>query len=157
MALSDMKDRFRYLLGLCATDRALGELPDIIDELGGGGGSSSVLPQKIVQRIADEDDYNLTTDDLGKHLFVISDLTLRVPPDDVTDFEIGTIITIVSGQEDITVYPMEVDGGGAGILCVGIGITDASLWAVPSLSMATLMKVGPNVWYLSGPGISDDS
>ncbi len=61
---------------------------------------------------------------------------------------------LISGSDSLRVYPTNSEGGQCQIY--GVGFENPSIWFLPARSMATLIKVDNNVWYLSGYGLQDD-
>jgi hypothetical protein len=99
--------------------------------------------------------YTLTLSDAGKHIYKNDGdgYGVEVPTDASVPFEIGTTITIVSGNGWTYIYP--VDGMTTEVWGAGYNQTSTSFY-IPNNSMATLLKIGTDKWMLSGAGLAID-
>lgn len=114
--------------------------------VGRGGEESTTIPQ-----LAKDEDFTLTLDEAGKHLYHTSGSThtYTIPANSSVAFPIGTVVTFVAGS-----------GSGN----VSIAITSDTLRLAGSSStgtrtlaangMATAIKVASTVWHINGVGIS---
>lgn len=110
------------------------------------------LPQNIQSSFAN---YTLTLSDAGKHIYKDDGdgYGVEVPTNASVPFEIGTTITIVSGNGWTYIYP--VDGMTTEVWGAGYNQTSTSFY-IPNNSMATLLKIGTDKWMLSGAGLAID-
>ena len=100
-------------------------------------------------------DYTLVLSDAGKHIYKNdgAGYSVVVPMNADVDFEIGTAITIVSGNSWTYIYPFD----NMTTEIWGAGFNDVNLnWYIPQNSMATLLKIGTDKWMLSGAGLGND-
>jgi hypothetical protein len=97
-------------------------------------------------------DYFLKIEDRGHHIYsYYNDNTIYVPTNDQVPFPIGTAITIVS--DDNTVYINAYDTGTTTLRHAGTSDYNQNFY-LPYYGMATLLKIGPDLWVLSGTGIT---
>jgi hypothetical protein len=110
------------------------------------------LPQNIQSSFAN---YTLTLSDAGKHIYKNDGdgYGVEVPTNASVPFEVGTTITIVSGNGWTYIYP--VDGMTTEVWGAGYNQTSTSFY-IPNNSMATLLKIGTDKWMLSGAGLAID-
>ena len=103
-----------------------------------------------------EADYQLVLSDAGKHVYKNdgAGYSVVVPTNADVAFEIGTAVTIVSGDSWTYVYP--ADSGTTEVWGAGYDQTSTS-WYIPNNSMATLLKIGTDKWMLSGAGLAIDA
>jgi hypothetical protein len=99
--------------------------------------------------------YTLQLSDAGKHIYKDDGdgYGVEIPTDATTTFEIGTVITIVSGNGWTYIYP--ADGMTTELWGAGFNQTSTSFY-IPNNSMATLLKIGADKWMLSGAGLAID-
>jgi hypothetical protein len=100
-------------------------------------------------------DYTLQLSDIGKHVYKDDGdgYRVEVPEDNQVNFPIGSAITIVSGNS--STFIRAVDSEDTEVW--GAGYDQTSEWFyIPNNSMATLLKIGPNKWMLSGAGLAID-
>ena len=99
--------------------------------------------------------YTLQLSDAGKHIYKDDGdgYGVEIPTDATTAFEIGTVITIVSGNGWTYIYP--ADGMTTELWGAGFNQTSTSFY-IPNNSMATLLKIGTDKWMLSGAGLAID-
>lgn len=108
------------------------------------------LPQVKVN-----EDYTLQLSNVGKHLYVTGERNITVPLNSVAPFEIGSTITLVATGSDI----FFTKANNETILMYGFNGTDgvdSDSWAISSRTIATLLKVDQNTWYLFGDDIFID-
>lgn len=131
------------------------------DILTNGGGNSAIhdLIQHDVHTSAAS--YSLVLSDRGKMIYQTGGYTVIVPTNGQVAFPIGSVITIVNsgGAGDLDIVSFDI-GVNTDIYGAGTDITSTD-WALPSNSIATLIKVETNgaysKWLLSGAGIYDNS
>jgi hypothetical protein len=114
--------------------------------------ASGFIPQNYQ---GDYNDYTLQLTDIGKHVYKNDGdgYTVYVPTDAQVNFPIGSAITVVSGNSWTYIRP--TDSGFTEVW--GAGYDQTSEWFyIPNNSMATLLKIGPNKWMLSGAGLAID-
>ena len=112
------------------------------------------IPQNLQSAASD---YTLVPSDAGKHIYKNdgAGYSVLVPPyATVPEFEVGTVVTIVSG--DSWTYICPADSGATEIWGAGYNQTSTS-WYIPNNSMATLLKIGTDKWMLSGAGLAIDA
>lgn len=96
--------------------------------------------------------YTLELSDRGKQIYNTNyGPSISIPTNDVTQFPIGSTITIITNESD-TGYVSAVDYETTRIIVPGLGYTDNG-YILPAPCMAVLIKVGTDLWYLSGYGI----
>jgi hypothetical protein len=110
------------------------------------------IPQNLQSTL---DYYVLTINDAGKHIYKNdgNGYGVEVPTNASVPFEIGTTITIVSGDSWTYIYP--TDGMTTEVWGAGYNQTSTSFY-IPNNSMATLLKIGTDKWMLSGAGLAID-
>lgn len=120
------------------------------------GGNSVSL--KYLETINTESAVDIEADDQGKMYHSVTEL--GIPLDSDIDFEIGTVFTLTTGQVTgmrIKQKEYEEPEGSLSIYGIGPGLGYTSnYWTLPNLSVGTLIKVGANMWYLSGVGLFED-
>jgi hypothetical protein len=95
--------------------------------------------------------HTLELDDRGKHIYGFNN-TVFVPNNVEVNFPIGTVIKVVAGLDDTTIRAtIPTVGSAATIYDCKTGNT--GIWIVPSRSLATLLKVEENIWYLESNNI----
>ena len=98
--------------------------------------------------------YTLTIGDSGEHLYMVpssSALTVNIPPNSSVPFPIGTaIVTVLDAAYKSNVVPQ------TGVTLRLAGNTAGSNVArtLSEYSMASLIKVDTNLWYISGAGVT---
>lgn len=104
---------------------------------------------------SDYSDYTLVRSDAGKHIYKDDGdgYGVVVPTNANVEYDIGTAITIVSGNGWTYIYP--ADGNTTQIWGAGYNQYNQA-WYIPNNSMATLLKIGQDKWMLSGAGLSID-
>ena len=138
-------------------------LPPNGDILVNGGANSAIhdLLQNDVH--TDADHYTLALSDRGKMIYQTGGYNVIVPAADgsTITFPVSTVITIVNsgGAGDLNIVAAD---GGTNTDIYGAGTdTNSYVWALPSNSIATLIKVEGSgtysKWLLSGVGIYDNS
>jgi hypothetical protein len=139
------------------------ELPPSGDILIDGGTNSAIrdILQNDVHTGAA--DYTLVLSDRGKMIYQTGGYSVIVPAADgsTLTFPVGTVITVVNsgGAGDLFI---DAADAGANTDIYGAGTdTNSDTWALPSNSIASLMKVEASgaysKWLLSGAGIYDNS
>jgi hypothetical protein len=100
-------------------------------------------------------DYTLQLSDAGRHVYKDDGdgYGVVVPTNDSVAFEIGTVITIVSGNGWTYIYA--ADSMTTEVWGAGFNQTSTSFY-IPNNSMATLLKIGTDKWMLSGAGLAID-
>ena len=100
-------------------------------------------------------DYTLVLSDAGKHIYKNDGegYSVVVPTNADVAFEIGTAVTVVSGDSWTYIYP--ADGETTAVWGAGFNQTSTA-WYIPNNSMATLLKIGTDKWMLSGAGLAED-
>jgi hypothetical protein len=100
-------------------------------------------------------DYTLQLSDAGKHIYKddADGYGVVVPTDASVAFEIGTVVTVVSG--DGWTYIYAADNMTTEVWGAGFNQTSTSFY-IPNNSMATLLKIGADKWMLSGAGLAID-
>jgi hypothetical protein len=119
---------------------------------GGAGGSGLT-----VNDLGEGENYTLQLSDAGKAV-KIAGANLTVPSNLMVPFPIGTLITIIVGPFSIEVRRTSLpeEEGDPSIVLAGTNGSTSGFWGVPEFSVATLLKVEEDTWYLSGPGITDE-
>jgi len=121
------------------------------------GGTNSAIRDLIQNDVhTGAADYTLVLSDRGKMIYQTGGYSVMVPNVQVA-FPVGTVITVVNsgGAGDLSIT---ADDGGADTDIYGAGTdTNSSSWALPSNSIATILKVEASSvyakWLLSGTGI----
>lgn len=112
-------------------------------------GNVRSIPRRAV---IDGNDHDLTLVDNGQFLYGANG-TIYVPTNANTQLPVGYTVTIITNENNnLRVYSM--DSNITRILAPGVGYTNG--YSIPSTSMATLIKVDVDTWYLSGYGVSQD-
>ena len=108
------------------------------------------IPQNLQDSAAN---YTLVASDAGKHIYKNDGQAygVEIPTDASVDFEIGTAITIVSGDSWTYIYP--ADNMTTEVWGAGFNTTSSSFY-IPNNSIATLLKIGTDKWMLSGAGLA---
>ncbi|CAB4122936.1 hypothetical protein UFOVP29_105 [uncultured Caudovirales phage] len=137
-------------------------LPDYGGDILTNGGDNSAIHDLIQHDVhTDAASYSLVLSDRGKMIYQTGGYTVIVPTNGQVAFPIGSVITIVNsgGAGDLDIVSFDI-GVNTDIYGAGTDITSTD-WALPSNSIATLIKVETNgaysKWLLSGVGIYDNS
>lgn len=118
-----------------------------------GGSQDSV---GITQRLVYDQEYTITTADAGKHIYNPNgNNTLYIPPETTANFPVGTAITFVSAAGNPT-WVSRQDSNATQVWGAGFD-TQSDWWAIPSNSMGTILKIGPDKWIVSGAGLFNDA
>lgn len=115
------------------------------------GGSANAVGYLGVPQNAQSAAYVLTLADRGKHIYSenVAGQTITIPPNSDVAFEIESIVVIVNrGTNPITV----AQGAGVTLRWAGTASTGNRTLGVNGL--ASLLKIGTDVWMLSGAGVS---
>jgi hypothetical protein len=127
------------------------------------GTRMDTVPVGIPQNRKRYDNYNLQLADNGKHIFHPgSGYVIYVPHNQVLELPIGYTVTLITRDDGdlyiqtLNYYDEDTDTS-YDVDIVGVGTDQqSSYWRMPQRSIATLIKVDTNLWYLSGPGIQND-
>jgi len=127
------------------------------------GTRMNTAPVGIPQNRRSYNDYNLQLSDNGKHIFHPgSGYIIYVPTNQELALPIGYTVTLITRDDGglyiqtNNYYDSETDQEYS-VSIVGVGTDQQSgYWRMPQRSIATLIKVDTNQWYLSGPGIEND-
>jgi hypothetical protein len=100
-------------------------------------------------------DYTLVISDAGKHIYKddADGYSVLVPTNANVPFEIGTVITVVSG--DGWTYIQAANTATTDVWGAGFNQVNQN-WYIPNNSMATLLKIDTDKWMLSGAGLAID-
>jgi hypothetical protein len=95
--------------------------------------------------------YTLTLDDIGKHVYITAGaFTVTIPANATTAFPIGIAITIINEDAIKTLAP----ASGVTLILAGTGAATTGNRTLAIGSVATIIKVGTNRWFISGAGVS---
>ena len=95
--------------------------------------------------------YTLVLADMGDHIYATAGaFAITIPANATTAFPIGTAITIVVEDAAKTVVP----ASGVTLVLAGTGAATTGTRTMAIGSVATLLKVGTNRWYISGAGVT---
>lgn len=105
--------------------------------------------------------YMLKKEDAGRHIYITSnnantsasyDQKILIPKHSEVPFEIGTAVVVVTKND-----PLVIDvHDSATTIMYGAGLaanTDTVMFELPARSIATLLKLEPEVWIISGTGL----
>lgn len=93
-------------------------------------------------------DYEITQADAGRHIYTTTSRTVTIPPYAAIEFNIGTTIVFISGAGATTTITSTSDT----LILAGAGTTGSRTLAPHG--MATVVKVAPTTWYISGNGLT---
>lgn len=119
-----------------------------------GDSNTDFANRSIPQVRTTNSQYYLTATDAGKHIYNIQGgYDVVIPMENTVNFPVGTAITIVSSDGWCYIYADNAD-----VTQVwGAGFNDTSVnFYIPNNSIATLLKIGPERWMLSGAGLAID-
>jgi hypothetical protein len=111
-----------------------------------------------LQQVRVSDSIILSPSNIGKHLFMTDNSTVTIPDVRSIEFPIGALITVVSSEYDIYLnageyYDSETDSSYSPEL-FGVGyLTSNTAWVLPARSIARLLKVDENVWYIDAQNL----
>lgn len=109
----------------------------------------------IPQRLIGNNDYTIVPTDAGKHIYNPNgDNNIYIPTDAQANFPVGAAITVISSNNNTTWISRD-NGDITEVWGAGFN-TQSNWWAIPPNSMATILKVGPNKWIVSGAGLYND-
>jgi len=95
--------------------------------------------------------YTLALADQGDHVYATAGaFAITIPANATTAFPIGAAITIVVEDAAKTVVP----ASGVTLVLAGTGAATTGTRTMAIGSVATLLKVGTNRWYISGAGVT---
>lgn len=119
-----------------------------------GGFDGSTLFQtgyKILPQNQRTGAYTIALSDIGKHLYVTAGaFAITVPANATTAFPVGSAISIVCEDAAKTVVP----AAGVTLVLAGTGAATTGTRTLAIGSVATLIKVQTNRWYISGSGVT---
>ena len=111
---------------------------------------SKDIPQNDIDRSLN---YPLQLSDRGKQIYNSSyPSNIIVPTNASVEFPIGSTITIITNEDD-GAYVVSADEDNPRIIVPGVAY-NTNGYNLPEASMAALIKVGTDLWYLSGYGIT---
>jgi hypothetical protein len=121
--------------------------------------TAPVQEKGIPQNNRGYNDYTLTLADNGKHIFHPGNgYYIYVPANEELALPIGYTVTLITKDDgnlniEATTYT-DINENSYNAQIVGVGLDQQSrYWSMPQRSIATLIKVESNLWYLSGPGL----
>lgn len=95
--------------------------------------------------------YTLTLDDIGDHVYTTAGaFTVTIPANATTAFPIGSAITIINEDAIKTLAP----AAGVTLILAGTGAATTGNRTLAIGSVATIIKVGTNRWFISGAGVT---
>lgn len=95
--------------------------------------------------------YTLALSDMGKHIYATAgSFTITIPANSTTAFPVGTAITIVVEDAAKTLAP----AGGVTLVLAGTGAATTGSRTLAIGSVATVIKVQTDRWYVSGSGVT---
>jgi len=95
--------------------------------------------------------YTLALSDMGKHIYATAaNFNITIPANATVAFPIGTAITIVVEDQFHTLVP----ASGVTLVLAGTGAATTGTRTLAQGSVATIIKVGTNRWYVSGSGVT---
>ena len=119
-----------------------------------GGFDGSTLFQtgyKLIPQNQRTGAYTLALTDIGKHIYATAgSFAITVPANASVAFPVGTAITIVCEDAVKTVSP----AGGVALVLAGTGAATTGTRTLAIGSVATLIKVQTDRWYISGSGVT---
>lgn len=118
---------------------------DLVDPIG----NVRAIPRKA---LLNESNHTLSSEDNGQ-FFYGQNSTIYVPKMGNTALPIGFTVTIIT-NEDGQLYVYTQDSNVTRLLVPGVNVGNG--YVIPAKSMATLIKVDAETWYLSGYGVGQD-
>ena len=95
--------------------------------------------------------YTLALDDIGDHVYTTAGaFTITIPANATTAFPIGSAITIINEDAIKTLAPAV----GVTLILAGTGAATTGNRTLAIGSVATIIKVGTNRWFISGAGVT---
>jgi hypothetical protein len=95
--------------------------------------------------------YTLSLADIGDHVYTTAGaFTITIPANATTAFPIGSAITIINEDAIKTLAP----AGGVTLVLAGTGGATTGNRTLAIGSVATIIKVGTNRWFISGAGVT---
>lgn len=119
---------------------------DLVDP----AGSLRSIPRK---KVVFDEEYTLSAADNGQFLYG-EETWVRIPNESDTPLPNGFTVTIITNEDNI-IYVNPIDSSTTRLLVPGLDYASGG-YDIPAKSMATLIKVDTNIWYLSGYGVVID-
>jgi hypothetical protein len=95
--------------------------------------------------------YTLALSDIGKHLYVTAGaFAVTIPADGTLNFPVGATMSFVCEDAAKTIVP----ASGVTLVLAGTGAATTGTRTLAIGSVATLIKVQANRWYISGAGVT---
>jgi hypothetical protein len=95
--------------------------------------------------------YTLSLADIGDHVYTTAGaFTITIPANATTAFPIGSAITIINEDAIKTLAP----AAGVTLVLAGTGAATTGNRTLAIGSVATIIKVGTNRWFISGAGVT---
>jgi hypothetical protein len=95
--------------------------------------------------------YTLALSDMGKNVYTTAGaFTVTIPANATTAFPIGAAITIINEDATKTLAP----AGGVTLILAGTGAATTGNRTLAIGSVATIIKVGTDRWFISGAGVT---
>lgn len=95
--------------------------------------------------------YTLAFSDMGKHIYATAGaFAITIPANSTTAFPLGTAMTIIVEDAGKTLVP----AAGVTLVLAGTGGATTGTRTLAIGSVATLIKVGTNRWFVSGAGVT---
>ena len=117
-----------------------------------GNTNGYVIGYRDVPQVTLSSNVTAAAADSSKHFYSTSssNLSVTIPPNANVSFNIGTMLSVVqNGSGNVIVVP----GSGVTLLLSG-NSTASGNRTVANCTVATLMKVASDVWFISGAGVS---
>lgn len=117
-----------------------------------GNTNGYVIGYRDVPQVTLSSNVTAAATDSSKHFYSTSssNLSVTIPPNANVSFNIGTMLSVVqNGSGNVIVVP----GSGVTLLLSG-NSTASGNRTVANCTVATLMKVASDVWFISGAGVS---
>ena len=93
-----------------------------------------------------EAEYTLLAADAGAMIYNAG--TINIANDSVVDLGDRAVVTIVTGSATCTVQPVDA------ATIIGEGVGTSGSWIIPVYSIATLLKISEDLWYLKAVGLT---
>lgn len=119
-----------------------------------GHSNTDFANRSIPQVRTTNNQYYLTAQDAGKHVYNIQGgYDVVIPVENTVNFPVGTAITIVSSDGWCYIYAD--NSNVTQVWGAGFNTTSQGFY-IPNNSIATLLKIAPEKWMLSGAGLAID-